>query len=178
MKKLFTLTFLLILGSLSVLFGQTVFQPFEVHKPCQPQGSYELLNTFIQANLRMPFRAEAEQISGRVFVQGIVGTDGRASSLSVLRGLRPDCDREALRVFGLFNAWKPAEKDSQRVAQIVTQVFVFRPTMPVYYRDGQRVSFFDQAVTQKPETDTSFVYKQVIPADTNGYPTGDMVFYE
>lgn len=178
MKRQITLTLLLITSSLSVALGQVAFQPFEVHKACQPQGGYELLNTFIQANLRMPFRAEADQISGRVFVQGIVGTDGRVSSLTVLRGLRPDCDREALRVFSLFNAWQPAEKDSQRVAQVVTQVFLFKPTTPVYYRDGQRLTFFDQAVTQKPETDTSVVYKQVIPADTNGYPTGDMVFYE
>ncbi len=178
MKNQITLTLLLIINSLSVGYGQVAFQPCEVHKPCQPQGGYELLNTFIQANLRMPFRAEADQISGRVFVQGTVGTDGRVSSLSVLRGLCPDCDREALRVFGLFNAWKPAEKDSHRVAQVVTQVFLFRPIMPVYYQNGQRVAFFDRVVTQKSETDTSVVYKQVIPADTNGYPTGDMVFYE
>ena len=178
MKTQFFLTFLLITSGLSVAFGQPVFQPFEVHKLCQPQGGYELLNTFIQANLRIPFRAEAEQISGRVFVQGVVGTDGRISSLTVVRGLRPDCDREALRAFGLFHAWRPAEKDSQKVAQVVTQAITFKPAMPVYYRDGQRLAFFDQAVTQKAETDTSVVYKQVIPADTNGYPTGDMVFYE
>ncbi len=178
MKKHIMLTVLLIASSLSVAIGQVALQPFEVHKPCRPQGGYELLNTFIQANVRMPFRAEADQISGRVFVQGVVGTDGRVSSLTVLRGLRPDCDREALRVFGRFNAWQPAEKDSQRVAQVVTQTIPFKSALPVYYRDGQRLAFFDQAVTQKSETDTSVVYKQVILADTNGYPTGDMVFYE
>ena len=121
---------LLTISSLSI-FGQTAFQSFEVHKPCQPQGGYELLNTFIQTNLRMPFWAEADQISGQVFVQGIVSTDGRVSSLTSLQGLRPDCDREALRVFGPFNAWKPAEKGSQKVAQVVTQAITFKPAMPV-----------------------------------------------
>jgi TonB family protein len=176
-QRIFTLICLL-LGLTQTTYSQTVFKEFEVTKTAQPQGGYEYLNSFIMTNLRVPFQAEIDHVSGRVFVQGVVGADGKISNVSLLRGLRPDCDREALRVFKLFNAWQPAEKDSQKVAQVITQAITFKTTSLIYYQDGYRVTYYDNQLIAKAETDSSVVFKQTMLADTNGYPTGDLVFYE
>ena len=79
-----------------------------------------MLETFLTVNLQKPFMAQVANATGKVFVKAIVEPNGRISDVTLLRGFRPDCDKEALRVMRLFNAWKPAMKDGQPVRQAIT----------------------------------------------------------
>ncbi|GAB2564906.1 energy transducer TonB [Spirosoma areae] len=134
-------------------------------------------NTFIQANLRKPVLAEAKGMSGQVVVGGVVEPDGRVSNVSVIKSLRPDCDREAVRVFRLFNAWQPAQKNGKTVRQQVNALIQFKPNTPFIYANGARISYFD--ADNKPIADTNQArYKQLAPLDSiNGLPAGDIVVY-
>ena len=79
-------------------------------------GGYEALIQFIRKNLTYPKSARREGVDGTVYVQFIVGADGSISDIRTLRGVSPDCDREAERVIGLMPNWKPGKVDGKDVA--------------------------------------------------------------
>ena len=163
--------------SLSVQAQQTPYQHFEVDSAAEPRGGMAYLTTFIQANLRKPIAAEAAGTGGIVIVGGTVEPDGRIADVAVMKGLRPDCDREAARVFKLFNAWKPAQKGNKAVQQRVSIPVKFNQNASYLYRDGAQITFFDKK--QKPVTDSSLAaYKQTTPLDSIGLPAGNVVIYE
>lgn len=130
MKYWLTLTLLL---HLSLAVAQTtVFQLFEADSVAKPRGGIPFFNTFLQTNLRKPTAAQARGEGGRVIISGIVETDGRLTDVKVGRTFQPDCDHEALRVFKLFNAWKPGYKGGKPVRQEVNMP-VFLRTWPEDY---------------------------------------------
>lgn len=175
--KYVPLTLLLFL-SLSGFSQQTVYQVFEVDSAAQPRGGIPFFNTFLLANLRKPITAQAVGVGGRVIVSGIVETDGSVSDVNVAIKLSPDLDREAVRVFSLFNAWKPAQKNGQAVRQKITFPILFQPNKPFVYANGQRVSYYDEENSPASDSSTRTRYKQIVPIDNNGVPTGDMIVYE
>lgn len=161
----------------SLVAQQTPYQSFEVDSAADPRGGMAYLTTFIQANLRKPIAAEAVGIGGIVIVGGTVEADGQIANVTILKSLRPDCDREAVRVFKLFNAWKPAIKASKAVSQRVSIPIKFNPNAPFLYRGGAQITFFDK--NQKLVADSSIaVYKQITPMDSIGLPAGDIVLYQ
>lgn len=161
-----------------VSFGQQpVYKEFEVDSAAVPRGGVDFMAKFLLANLRKPIQAESEGVGGRVLVQGVVEPDGHITDVTLLRSLRPDLDREALRVFRLFNAWKPAQKGGTAVRQQVMYPVVFVRNTPFLYADGKRVTLY--GADQKLTIDSiAAKYKQVMSVDSNGIPNGDMVVYE
>ena len=121
--------------------------------------------------------AQAEGPGGKVILSGIIETDGRIADVNVLKSFRPDCDREAMRVFRLFNAWRPAQKNGQPVRQKVTMLIPFQPNTPFAYKNGAKISYFG-ADSKAIADSTQAKYKQVAPVDSNGVPAGDIVTYE
>ena len=157
---------------------QTVYKAFEVDSAAVPHGGVAFLNTFIQANLRKPIAAEALGIGGRIILSGIVETDGHITEVKLMNSLRPDCDREALRVFKLFNSWKPAYKDGKPVRQEVNMPVIFKPTASFVYKHGLKITYLDADMNLLPDSSKQVKFKQVVPVDTNGLPTGDLVLYK
>ncbi|OIN59090.1 TonB family protein [Arsenicibacter rosenii] len=168
---------LLILFSTSA-FAQELFQAFEVDKAAAPRGGQAILDLFLQTNLRFPLRAEADHVSGRVFVQAIVETDGRLSNVSVLRSLRPDCDQEALRLIKSFNAWQPAENNGKPVRQQIAVPVLFKSDIPVYIGTGERIDFYASDGSSVQEDATRAIIKRIALVDSTGFPTGDITFME
>jgi TonB family protein len=157
---------------------QSVYKGFETDTAAVPRGGMGFLTSFIKANLRKPIAAEATGIGGRVILSGIVETDGRISDVKLLSTFRPDCDREAMRVFRLFNAWKPAYKNGKPVRQEVTMPVVFKPNEPFIYANGVRVDYFSRDSKPLLADTSQAYYKRITPIDTNSVPTGDAVVYE
>ncbi|WP_232325914.1 energy transducer TonB [Spirosoma montaniterrae] len=153
------------------------FQPFEVDSIAEPRGGMPYLNTFLQTNLRKPVRAAADGISGRVILSAIINPDASVSDITLARSLRPDCDQEAMRVFRLFRAWRPAYKDGKPVRQLVSVPVAFTKNEPFLYVGGVKISHYDE--DEKAVTDSSQAqYKQLLPLDSVGMPTGDLVVYK
>ena len=162
----------------SVIAQQAAYQAFDVDSAAQPRGGITFLNTFIQVNLRKPLSAEAKGIGGRVIVSGDVEADGSVSNVKAMNSIRPDCDREAVRVFSLFNAWKPAKKNGQPVRQQITFPIVFKSNTPFTYAGGVRIDYFDRDGKPALADSGSANFRRVTPIDTNGIPSGDIVVYE
>jgi TonB family protein len=82
--------------------------PFVVveQMPMYPGGDVELLN-FIKNNTRYPEAAKAKKIQGKVIVRFVVSTEGKAEGVSVLKGVDPLLDAEAIRVTSMLTGFKP-----------------------------------------------------------------------
>jgi periplasmic protein TonB len=65
---------------------------------------------YIGENLRYPQIAAENGIQGRVFVQFIVNADGSVSDATVVRGVDPALDREAVRVVMSSPRWTPGRQ--------------------------------------------------------------------
>jgi TonB family protein len=82
--------------------------------PEYPGGDRELLN-FIENNTRYPEEAKAQKIEGRVIVRFIVSTDGNAEDVTVLKGVHPLLDAEAVRVISMMTGFEPGMQGGKPV---------------------------------------------------------------
>ena len=91
-------------------------EPFVVveEMPMYPGGEMELLR-FIAENTHYPDSAKAQGIEGRVIVRFIVTTAGNTEGISVLKGVHPLLDAEAIRVVSLLSGFKPGIQGGQPV---------------------------------------------------------------
>jgi len=90
--------------------------PFVVvqEMPMYPGGDVELLN-FIKNNTKYPEQAKANKIQGRVILRFVVTTNGNADGISVLKGVDPSLDAEAIRVVSLLKGFKPGKQGGEPV---------------------------------------------------------------
>jgi len=87
-----------------------------VEQNAEYPGGMEALGKFLQENLKYPASAQKANVSGKVYVQFIVNTDGSASDFAVLKSAGYGFDEEALRVLELVPKWTPG-KQSGRVVR-------------------------------------------------------------
>lgn len=91
-------------------------EPFVVveEMPMFPGGDSELLK-FIAENTKYPEDAKTEKIQGRVIVRFFVSTEGTAEEVTVLKGVDPRLDAEAVRVVRMLKGFKPGMQGGKPV---------------------------------------------------------------
>ncbi len=94
-------------------------------KPTFPGGDRNLM-TFINATRNYPIDAYRKGIQGRVTCAFIVNTDGSVSHISVLRGVNPSLNKEAIRVLGEMPEWNPGKLNGKPVPVRVIWSVPFR----------------------------------------------------
>ncbi len=84
----------------------------------QPEyiGGYNALKEFMQQNMKYPDDALKAGKSGTVYVSIIINADGTTSETSIVKGVYPSLDSEALRVVSMLPKWKPGMQNGQAVA--------------------------------------------------------------
>jgi protein TonB len=70
------------------------------------EGGMEAMMTFLQKKLYYPGSARRMGIDGTVFVSFLVKGNGQVADVKVIRGIHPDCDKEAIRVISMLPGWK------------------------------------------------------------------------
>ena len=91
------------------------------------KGGDQGLMTYLQQNLHYPQDAMQQGVSGRVFVQFVVNTDGSTSNVKTLNSVFPSLDEEAMRVVKEMPAvWTPAKNDGVPVRMQYTLPITFR----------------------------------------------------
>jgi TonB family C-terminal domain/TonB family C-terminal domain len=83
-------------------------EPFVVveQMPMYPGGEGELLK-FIAENTHYPDSAKIKNIQGRVIVRFVVTPEGNTDDISVLKGVHPLLDAEAVRVASMLSGFTP-----------------------------------------------------------------------
>ena len=77
-------------------------------------GGMKAFGEYLQENLKYPASAQKANISGKVFTQFIVNTDGTISDVTILKSVGFGCDEEAIRVIKLTK-WNPGKHHGQVV---------------------------------------------------------------
>lgn len=80
-----------------------------------PGGRNELM-AFLRKNIKYPKEAVQNKIQGTVFVQFIVGSNGKIRNAKILRGINNYCDEEALRVVNMMPNWNPGIEKGKKVS--------------------------------------------------------------
>jgi protein TonB len=106
--------------------GEPVFPVGSVEQNPAFPGGMEALYKWINHELRYPAAAQEMGIAGRVVVQFVVGRDGRIRDVTLLRGIDPSLDEEALRVVAKMPVWIPGKQGGREVAVRYVLPVVFR----------------------------------------------------
>ena len=175
MKKLI---FVLTLLSFQT-FSQQIYQVNEVEKAAEPSGGIAFLNQFIAANIKIPIKSAAKGMNAKVFVKGIIETDGSMSALEILRSIDKSNDAEAIRLLSLYRAWKPALIKGNPVRQVTVFPVSFR-TNPIPEFDSTEnviIEYFDKnnAPSIEPE---KYKFRNIIPVDKFGFVRDDIQYEE
>ena len=91
-------------------------EPFVVveEMPMFPGGDVELLK-YISEHTNYPEVAKENNIQGRVIVRFCVTSKGGVSQVSILKGVDPELDKEAIRVVNTLPAFKPGKQGGKPV---------------------------------------------------------------
>jgi TonB family protein len=82
--------------------------------PMFPGGDKALLD-YIKSHTQYPEAAKAKKIQGKVILRFMVNTDGNAEAVSVLRGVDPILDAEAVKVVSGLTGFKPGMQGGKPV---------------------------------------------------------------
>jgi protein TonB len=91
-------------------------EPFlSVQEMPEPLGGESGLYKYIAKNTRYPAIDKENNIGGKVFVRFCVTSKGAVDQISILKGVDPDLDAEAIRVVKTFPPFKPGKQNGKPV---------------------------------------------------------------
>lgn len=98
---------------------------YVTEKPMFPGGDTQLMR-FINREREYPREAYERGIQGRVTCSFVVNADGTVSHISVLRGVAPSLNKEAIRILSQMPEWTPGKLNGQAVPTRVVWSVPFR----------------------------------------------------
>lgn len=98
----------------------------QVDKMPEFKGGMEGLIKYISSNVKYPKSAEKNNVQGKVFVEFVVGKDGKVSNVKVKKAANKELDVEAVRVVQSMPDWTPGEKDGKKVKVKMVLPIVFK----------------------------------------------------
>ena len=75
----------------------------------QFRGGEKARLKFLNDNIEYPAEAKQNKISGRVYVQFVVKTDGSVNEVKIIKGVDKSLDEEAVRVVKKMPTWQPGK---------------------------------------------------------------------
>ncbi len=91
--------------------------PFRVVEQ-QPEfpGGLEALYKYMGKHMEYPASAKRNNISGRVFVQFVVSSNGKIKNVQILKGVDTSLDQEAVRMISNMPDWIPGRQNGKPVS--------------------------------------------------------------
>ena len=94
-------------------------------KPSMAREGQTLMK-YINRERHYPAAAYAQGIEGRVMCSFVVNTDGSISNVTVIKGVEPSLNREAMRILSEMPEWRPGKIDGEKVPVRVVCAVPFR----------------------------------------------------
>ena len=95
-------------------------------KPKFMGGDENTFTRWVAERLVYPEIAKENSVQGRVILQFRVNTDGSVSDVTVVRGVDPSLDREAVRVVSSSPRWEPGRQRNKPVRVVYTFPVIFQ----------------------------------------------------
>lgn len=89
-------------------------------------GGELALRKYVAENIRYPNAARENDIQGKVYVRFVVKKDGSVGDVTILRGVDPLLDKEAIRVIKNLPKWKPGMQRGKAVKVYYTMPINFQ----------------------------------------------------
>lgn len=89
---------------------------FTAEKVAEFPGGQVALFKWLAGTIRYPEEAEKNNLEGYVVVRFVVGSDGKISDPTIVKGVAPSLDNEAIRAVSEMPDWIPGESDGKKVA--------------------------------------------------------------
>jgi TonB family protein len=100
---------------------------FVEHLPSFPGGTPEF-SAFLKQNIKYPAADKEKNITGKVIVQFVVGTDGVLTNIKAIRSPSDAMTQEAIRVLNSSPKWVPATQNGKVVKARYTVPIDFKPS--------------------------------------------------
>jgi periplasmic protein TonB len=97
-----------------------------VEENAQPRGGLSEFYQFVSNNIKYPAQARRLNVEGRVYVEFIVGKDGKISDATAVKGIGAGCDEEAVRIIMAAPSWNPAKQRGKPVRQRMVLPITFK----------------------------------------------------
>ena len=123
-KKLISLLTVM-LACISLNAQVTTFDDTCTCPPQFPDGDAELIQ-FLNENIQYPRQAARDKIEGKVVVQFMVKKTGKIDKVKVLRSVRKDLDKEAVRVIKMMPDFIPGKQNGETVDMLYTVPVAFK----------------------------------------------------
>lgn len=78
-------------------------------------GGEDAMMEYLQRKIKYPKLAISRGVMGIVYVEFVVGRNGKIRNVKVLNSVGAGCDEEAMRVIRSMPAWKPGMQDGNKV---------------------------------------------------------------
>ena len=91
-------------------------------------GGQEALMKYLGSSTKYPAIAQENGIQGKVIVNFVINQNGEVTNVTVVRGVDPSLDKEAMRVVLAMPKWKPGKQRNKpvRVAYTVPVNFILQ----------------------------------------------------
>lgn len=113
-------------GSLAASTGEEIVATEFLEKYPEFPGGQSAFAKYLGRNLRYPYAAVENNITGRVLVSFIIEKNGELSDIKVVRGIGGGCDEEAIRVLKKSPPWSPGKQNGRLVRVAYT--------VPIYFQ--------------------------------------------
>lgn len=97
-----------------------------VEENAQPKGGISQFYKYVGENIKYPAQARRMQVEGRVYIEFIVGRDGKISEAFAVKGIGAGCDEEAVRIIMSSPPWNPAKQRGKPVRQRMVLPITFK----------------------------------------------------
>jgi protein TonB len=97
-----------------------------VEENAQPKGGLAEFYQYVSSNIKYPSQARRLNVEGRVYVEFIVGKDGKISDATAVKGIGAGCDEEAVRIIMAAPSWNPAKQRGKPVRQRMVLPITFK----------------------------------------------------
>jgi periplasmic protein TonB len=97
-----------------------------VEENAEPKGGYPAFYKFVSENIKYPAQARRMNIEGKVYVEFIVGKDGKITEAKAVKGIGGGCDEEAVRIVMAAPPWNPGKQRGKPVRQRMVLPITFK----------------------------------------------------
>lgn len=108
----------------AVVIPPTIFDHAEVMPSFE--GGLEAIYKFIKKKIHYPAASRRIGIEGTVYVSFVINSEGKVVDVKAIKGISPDCDKEAERVVSLLPNWSPGMQNHHPVSVRMTVPIKFQ----------------------------------------------------
>lgn len=97
-----------------------------VESTAAPKEGLAAFYKSIGEQIKYPAQARRMRVEGKVFVEFIVGKDGKITDVKAIKGIGAGCDEEAVRIIEKSPAWNPGKQRGKPVRQRMVLPIIFK----------------------------------------------------